>query len=151
MEKQRNISIDIAKGFAIIAIVLGHIGFIYPKSTLVNTKDLLYIWHVPVFFILAGCFLKDEQLIHPYEFFRKKFFSLYVKILYFYIPAVLFHNILISLNWYSLNDVVEYSMMDFVKQCILAIFLQVGSLYLVPCGLYMFFLWRLLVYLSFHF
>lgn len=58
MEKQRNISIDIAKGFAIIAIVLGHIGFIYPKSTLVNTKDLLYIWHVPVFFYFGRLFLK---------------------------------------------------------------------------------------------
>lgn len=122
MERQRDISIDIAKGISIIAIVLGHIGFMYPQYTLLNTKDLLYLWHVPVFFILAGCFLKDEQLINPIFFFKKKFTSLYLKLLYFYIPAILLHNILISLKWYSLNDVSEYSLFDIVKQCILAIF-----------------------------
>lgn len=111
---QRDKSIDIAKGFSIIAIVLGHIGFLYPRCSLVNTRDLfIYLWHVPVFFILAGFFLKDEQLIKPVAFFKKKFISLYLKILFFYIPAVWFHNIFISWGWYDPHSVREYSVFNF--------------------------------------
>lgn len=115
----RDISIDIAKGVSIIAIVIGHIGFLWPQCSLLNTKDLFtYLWHVPVFFILAGFFLKDEHLVKPVAFFKKKFFSLYLKILYFYIPAVLFHNIFISWGWYDTNSVARYSGFDFFKQSI---------------------------------
>ena len=80
----RDISIDIAKGVSIIAIVIGHIGFLWPQCSMLNTKDLFtYLWNVPVFFILAGFFLKDEHLVKLVAFFKKKFFSLYLKILYF--------------------------------------------------------------------
>ena len=37
---KRFLSVDIAKGISIIAIVLGHINFQYPAGQLVNTKDL---------------------------------------------------------------------------------------------------------------
>lgn len=90
---RRSLSVDITKGITIIAIVLGHIGYNYPSGILVNTKDLfIYLWHVPVFFIVAGFFIKEEQLVQPKLWFKKKFSSLYLKILYFYIPAVLLHN-----------------------------------------------------------
>lgn len=47
----RSLSVDIAKGVSIIAIVLGHVNFLYPTGQLVNTKDLfIYLWHVAVFF-----------------------------------------------------------------------------------------------------
>lgn len=36
---KRFLSVDIAKGMSIIAIVLGHINFLYPVGQLVNTKD----------------------------------------------------------------------------------------------------------------
>lgn len=125
MEK-RSLSVDIAKGFSIIAIVLGHINFLYPVGPLVNTKDLfIYLWHVSVFFLLAGFFIKEEQLVQPKLWFKKKFSSLYLKILYFYVPAVLLHNALIKIGWYSLEStgpvINTYSMMDFVKQTVFAI------------------------------
>lgn len=125
MEK-RSLSVDIAKGISIIAIVLGHINFLYPVGQLVNTKDLfIYLWHVSVFFLLAGFFIKEEQLVQPKLWFKKKFSSLYLKILYFYVPAVLLHNALITIGWYSLEStdpvINTYSMMDFVKQIVLAI------------------------------
>lgn len=124
--KKRSLSVDIAKGISIIAIVLGHINFLYPVGQLVNTKDLfIYLWHVAVFFLLAGFFIKEEQLVQPKLWFKKKFSSLYLKILFFYIPAVLLHNVLIKIGWYSLesNDPVinTYSMMEFAKQTVLAI------------------------------
>lgn len=125
MEK-RSLSVDIAKGISIIAIVLGHINFLYPVGPLVNTKDLfIYLWHVSVFFLLAGFFIKEEQLVQPKLWFKKKFSSLYLKILYFYIPAVLLHNVLIKIGWYSLEStdpiINTYSMMEFAKQTVLAI------------------------------
>lgn len=126
MKNRRSFSVDIAKGISIIAIVLGHINFLYPTWKLVNTTDLfIYLWHVAVFFLLAGFFIKEEQLVQPKLWFKKKFSSLYLKILYFYVPAVLLHNVLIKIGWYSLesNDPVinTYSMMEFAKQTVLAI------------------------------
>lgn len=126
MKNRRSFSVDIAKGISIIAIVLGHINFLYPTWKLVNTIDLfIYLWHVAVFFLLAGFFIKEEQLVQPKLWFKKKFSSLYLKILYFYVPAVLLHNVLIRIGWYSLesNDPVinTYSMMKFAKQTVLAI------------------------------
>lgn len=50
--KKRSILIDIAKGIAIISIVLGHIGFVYPSLTsLIDSGNLVYaLWHVPYSF-----------------------------------------------------------------------------------------------------
>ena len=126
MINNRSLSVDITKGIAIIAIVLGHIGFSYPACKLIDSGTLVFgLWHVPVFFIVAGFFIKEEQLVHPKLWFKKKFSSLYLKILYFYIPAVLLHNVLISIGWYSLEStepvIHEYSAFDFVKQIVLTV------------------------------
>ena len=126
MNKQRSLSVDIAKGIAIIAIVLGHINFAYPHLTLVMTEDFLFrLWHVPIFFILGGFFIREEQLNQPVSWFNKKFFSLYLKILYFYIPAILLHNVFINIGWYliSFTDPIinVYSITDFIKHILLTI------------------------------
>lgn len=45
MSKQHSLSVDIAKGVAIIAIVLGHIGFTYPDLTLIKPENFLFrLW-----------------------------------------------------------------------------------------------------------
>ena len=123
---KRSLSVDITKGISIIAIVLGHVNFLYPIGQLVNTKNLfIYLWHVAVFFMLAGFFIKEEQLVQPMFCLKKKFSSLYLKILYFYIPAVLLHNVLIKIGWYSLEStdpvINTYSMIDFARQTVFAI------------------------------
>ena len=62
--KKRSLSVDIAKGISNIAIVLGHINVLYPVGQLVNTKELfIYLWHVAVFWLLAGFFMKEEELV----------------------------------------------------------------------------------------
>lgn len=126
MNNKRSLSVDIAKGIAIIAIVFGHINVTYPQLSLFNPTALLYgLWHVPVFFILGGFFIKEEQLIHPLSWFKKKFLKLYLKILYFYIPAVLLHNFFINIGWYSTDStdpvIDTYSSFEFAKQTILSI------------------------------
>lgn len=126
MKNSRSLSVDITKGVAIIAIVLGHISYSYPNCKLLDSSAMFYgLWHVAVFFIVAGFFIKEEQLVQPKLWFKKKFSSLYLKILYFYIPAVLLHNALIHIGWYSLDSaepvINAYSGFDFVKQTALAV------------------------------
>lgn len=49
--KKRSFPIDIAKGIAIISIVLGHIGLVYPLTSLIDSGNLVYaLWHVPYSF-----------------------------------------------------------------------------------------------------
>ncbi len=45
---------DVAKGISIIAVIAGHlnVGFI---------NQLVFLWHLPVFFLLAGYFLKKKK------------------------------------------------------------------------------------------
>lgn len=52
----RDETIDIAKGIGIIAVVWGHIGEAFMG------KNELFLFHMPLFFILSGYFFKDEGL-----------------------------------------------------------------------------------------
>ena len=59
------------------------------------------MWHVSVFFVIAGFFLKEEKLKAPITFFKNKLRTIYFKTLCFYIPAVLLHNVFIKIGFYS--------------------------------------------------
>lgn len=81
--KKRNTTIDIIKGFAIIAVVLLHINFNFPKWHLLNIDSICgSLWHVAVFFVVSGWFLKDSRLLNFKTFARGKVVNLYVKALY---------------------------------------------------------------------
>ena len=125
---QRKNWVDISKGIAIIAVVLGHIGYSWPGGKLLPLSDLfVWLWHVPVFFMIGGFFLKDEKLLHPKVFAWGKVKSLYLLILYIYIPVLLLHNLFIRIGFYDLNMeyygkfVTEWSIMDFGKHLLAAI------------------------------
>lgn len=99
--------VDIVKAFAIIAVVLGHISYQYPQISLLPISTIIaWLWHVPVFFIIGGFFLKDERLVKPQSFIKGKIHSLYLPILYLYIPFVLLHNVLIYVGFYDTG--IEY-------------------------------------------
>ena len=58
--------VDIAKGIAILSVVLLHVDFVYPKFSFINISAMLgWYWHVPVFFLIGGFFLKEERLLQP--------------------------------------------------------------------------------------
>lgn len=102
MGKKRLDYVDIAKGIAIIAVVLMHINYPFPSSSIAPIRALLgYGWHVATFFIIGGFFLKEEKLLNPFSFINGKIRSLYLLSLYFYIPAVLLHNFFIDIGWYD--------------------------------------------------
>lgn len=80
--------VDIAKGIAILSVVLLHVDFVYPKLSFINISAMLgWYWHVPVFFLIGGFFLKEERLLQPVSFIKGKFKSLYLLALYIYLPA----------------------------------------------------------------
>ena len=70
--------VDIAKGFAILSVVLLHIKYQFYDSEYLPLSTLLgELWHVPVFFLLGGFFLKEERLLQPVSFIKGKIKSLY--------------------------------------------------------------------------
>ena len=56
MEKKRSIEIDIFKGLLIVLVVVGH----YDSSIM---HDVLFLFHMPLFFVISGLLLKKECLI----------------------------------------------------------------------------------------
>ena len=107
MASNRENWVDIAKGFAIIAVVLGHIDFLYPDIKLLPISELTaWLWHVPVFFMIGGFFLSEDKLAKTGQFVKGKLLKLYLPILYIYIPAVLLHNFFFDIGFYS--ETVEY-------------------------------------------
>jgi fucose 4-O-acetylase-like acetyltransferase len=126
--KKRIYFIDIAKGFGILSIVLLHIVFKYPNSSLLPLNCILGdIWKVTIFFVIGGFFIKEEQLIQPFVFFKAKFKSVYKLLLYFYISAVLLHNFFFKIGFYSetVNYIGKYlvqnSWVDTLKGIVLVI------------------------------
>ena len=131
MEKSKRLQwVSIAKGIAITAVVLGHISYLYPSNKLIPLPEILFkLWHVPVFFIIGGFFIKEDKLRQPIVFMKGKFKSLYMLILYIYLPTLLFHNFFINIGFYDLTTeyygkyVVEWDVIDLVKNMIMSILL----------------------------
>lgn len=106
LTKSRTAYVDIAKGIAILSVVLLHVNLAYPKPSFINISGMLgWFWHVPVFFLIGGFFLKDERLAKPVPFIKGKMKSLYLLALYIYLPATLLHNVFFDLGWYSTDAV----------------------------------------------
>ncbi len=68
-EKKRVGYIDVARGIAIICIVLGHLD-------VNNINRVVYTFHLPIFFLITGYFISDKDSIQ--EFIRKKVRTLIV-------------------------------------------------------------------------
>lgn len=79
--------IDIAKGFGIFFIVLGHV---YQNDGLI--RQILYMFHVPLFFILSGFTYKYYS--NQKEFFIKRVKSLYLPYLTISIISIIIYFIL---------------------------------------------------------
>lgn len=92
MPTTRNTSISIAKGIAIICVVIGHAGA--PG----RLSYLLYEFHMPLFFMTAGYFFNLNYLDHPGDFIRRRFKGLYVPFVKWSLIFLLLHNV-----WFQLG------------------------------------------------
>ncbi len=84
--KERETQMDVLRGLGIILIVLGHAAFPY--------THFLYLFHLIIFFILAGYFFKEEYVKDKVSL--KKFIMLKIKRLY--VPFVIGNIICVLLN-----------------------------------------------------
>ncbi|OFA11374.1 acyltransferase family protein [Lentilactobacillus sunkii] len=101
MLKKRIEWIDIAKAYGIIAVVFGH------AMASGNTTNIIYWWHMPLFFIVGGFFLKPidtTKLEHWKKFFNKR---IYRDLLIYFIAGIgliLLYSILYNKDWnYLIN------------------------------------------------
>lgn len=101
MSKKRIEWIDIAKAYGIIAVVFGH------AMASGSTTNIIYWWHMPLFFIIGGFFLKPinaAKLEHWKRFFNKR---IYRDLLIYFtagIGLILLYSILYNKDWdYLIN------------------------------------------------
>ncbi len=86
-DAMRSRSISVAKGIAIIAMVVGHAeapGFI---------TNFIYTWHMPLFFIAAGYFFSEKALDDPWRFVSRRFAKLYVPFVKWSLLFLVLHNL----------------------------------------------------------
>ena len=82
--KQRDKSIDIAKGIGIILVVYGHLAC--------PIKEEIYLFHMPLFFLLSGYFFSIKDSLR--DFLVKKTKALLLPAILFYILSFLYSFIL---------------------------------------------------------
>ena len=102
MTRRRDNAIDIIKGVGILAVVIGHSGC---PATL---RTVIYMVHMPLFFLASGYLLQEERLHDTGRFVRGKIKSLYVPFLKYALPVLFFHNLLIKAGIMSTEYGAEY-------------------------------------------
>ena len=89
--------ISIAKGIGIILMVIGHSGC--PTYM----RNFIYMFHMPLFFIISGYCFKTYYLSDFKTFAKKRFLGLYVPFIKYCILFLILHNLFYKLGIY--NDV----------------------------------------------
>jgi fucose 4-O-acetylase-like acetyltransferase len=86
-EENRNTTVSIVKGIAIIAVVVGHCACYAGINTFINQ------WHLAAFFFVAGFCFKEKYVDTPIEYIRRRFKSLYLPFVKFGVFFILAHNL----------------------------------------------------------
>lgn len=89
---KRDSIISIAKGLAIILMVIGHA----EAPELIT--NFIYTFHMPLFFICAGYFFKRRYLTDPWPFISRRMKGLYFPFVKWSLVFLLLHNL-----WFSLG------------------------------------------------
>ncbi len=108
----RNQTIDIMKGILIILVVYGH-------CNLPGTH-FLYLFHMPVFFMISGYFINSTYLESKEQFFiflKKRLISLWLPYFLFNGIGCLLNNFFVKIYFLSENErkTIKNIIIDFVK------------------------------------
>lgn len=108
---KRDKYVDIVKGICIVCVVFVHINIITQEYQGIKdaTQNIISQFFLSSFFIIMGFYLKD--LNRPKEFINKKVKKWYIKLIIYYIPFVLLHNLFINMGIYDLNQIYDDKMM----------------------------------------
>lgn len=91
---------DIAKGLGAVFVLMGHTGMFLTAY--------VYIYHVPLFFFIAGYFFKDKYAETPFNYIGAKVKSLWVPAMKYALFFAVFHNLFYKLNFYSTTNIPDY-------------------------------------------
>lgn len=91
----RDDSISIAKGIAIMLMVLAHTYFSQYGNQWIN------MFHMPLFFFFAGYCFKEKYIVQPKVFITKRFVGLYKPFVKWSLIFLLLHNVFFHLNLYN--------------------------------------------------
>lgn len=113
MEHDRTFSIF--KAIGILLIIMGHTALKTPLFT------FTYLFHIPLFFFVAGYFFNDAYLEKPLLFLRKKLIRLYIPWLAYGLIFVLLHNLflkwnLIAYDFHAQKLIEPYSLSDMLHK-----------------------------------
>lgn len=123
----RDNSVSIAKAFAIILMVLAHTWFLDIGNKWIN------MFHMPLFFFMAGYCFKDKYLTDFKTFASKRVIGLYKPFVKWCLIFLVFHNVFFYLNIYNGefgfrgNVSHLYSLTDFAKRTIMIVTTMSGS------------------------
>lgn len=100
---KRDKYVDIVKGICIICVVFVHISVVIPEIQVIDNaiRNIISQFFLSSFFIITGFYLKN--LDKPKEFINKKVKKWYIKLIIYYVPFVLLHNLFINMGIYDLN------------------------------------------------
>lgn len=104
--KQRIEYIDAVKAFAIILMVVGHCHWI---GAIPKLYEVIYIFHMPIFFVIAGMFIKPQTLLAG----GRKYARLYLKP--YFITCVIFLALQIVNSFIHGNDI-NIVLLEWIKQ-----------------------------------
>lgn len=123
----RDNSVSIAKAFAIMLMVLAHTWFMDMGNKWIN------MFHMPLFFFMAGYCFKDKYLTDIKSFAIKRVTGLYKPFVKWSLVFLVLHNVFYNLNIYNSdygfrgNVSHIYSLTDFAKHAIMIVTSMSGS------------------------
>lgn len=123
----RDNSVSIAKAFAIMLMVLAHTWFMDIGNKWIN------MFHMPLFFFMAGYCFKDKYLTDIKSFAIKRVTGLYKPFVKWSLVFLVLHNVFFYLNIYNSdygfrgNVSHIYSLTDFAKHAIMIVTSMSGS------------------------
>ena len=89
----RNQEMNIVKSLGIIAVVLGHTAFEY--------GNILYMYHMALFFFVSGYFINDSMLHNPINWLIRRIKNYYVPYITFSIIFIFFRNLMVNIKIYE--------------------------------------------------
>jgi fucose 4-O-acetylase-like acetyltransferase len=89
---------NVAKAIGICLIVLGHS---FQETSSSSIRSFVYLFHVPLFFIISGYFFRDTYIEQPLKLIINRIKSLWYPFFRWTLIFVLLHNVFFSVFIYS--------------------------------------------------
>lgn len=132
--------VNIVKGITITVVVILHINYsAYNEQFYFQIKNIIGdAWDMPVFFLIGGFFISYEKIKNGRKFLKKKFTSIYLKLLYYYAIFLCLHNIFICTGLLSTSveyggkQMVSFTITTFLQKLLLSMFFMGREPYLSP-------------------